>query len=242
MNSSSTLSERLDAVRDRMRAACDRAGRPADSVALVAVSKNHPPEAVDEAARHGQRIFGENRVQEAALKMERCSGRLEWHLVGHLQSNKAKIAVELFSLIHSVDSTALLAALDRHAGDAGRRVRVLIEVNIAGEASKFGVRPENLAALLGSAQPFQRVEIAGLMGMPPFYEDAADARPDFARLRELRDRMRTETGYSLDVLSMGMSHDLESAILEGSTLVRVGTDIFGARPQGAWKPSQETFA
>ena len=241
MESTSTLSDRLEAVRARIRSACERAGRAGDTVELVAVSKNHPPSAVDEAARCGQRIFGENRVQEAAMKMEQCSGALEWHLVGHLQSNKARLAVELFSMIHSVDSAALLQTLNRHAGEAGRKIRVLIEVNIAGEASKFGVAPAALPALLELAQELPRVEVAGLMGMPPFYEDAALARPDFARLRELRDRMRSGTGWSLDVLSMGMSHDLESAILEGSTLVRVGTDIFGPRPKGAWKPVNGDF-
>ena len=241
MEPTSTLSERLEAVRARIRAACARAGRADDSVELVAISKNHPPAAVEEAARCGQRLFGENRVQEAAMKMEQCSGSLEWHLVGHLQSNKARVAVELFSMIHSVDSAALLLALNRHAEEAGRKIRVLIEVNIAGEASKFGVTPAALPALLEGAQALHRVEIAGLMGMPPFYEDASLARPDFARLRELRDRMRAETGWSLDELSMGMSHDLEPAILEGSTLVRVGTDIFGPRPKGAWKPATEEF-
>ena len=224
-----TMEERIARVQARMATACARAGRAADSVRLVAVSKTHPPERVEEAARCGLRLFGENKVQEAAAKIPQCSSSLEWHLVGHLQSNKARVAVQLFSMIHSMDSVDLLQRLNRICDEEGRRMPVCLEVNVAGEGSKFGLAPDAVAGVLAEAQHCARIEVVGLMAIPPAVEDPERARGFFRTLREIRDRLRADTGYELPELSMGMSHDFEIAIEEGSTMVRVGTDIFGAR-------------
>ena len=224
-----TMEERIAHVQARIAAACARAGRPVESVRLVAVSKTHPPEHVEAAARCGLRLFGENKVQEAAAKVPNCSSSLEWHLVGHLQSNKVRPAVQLFSLIHSIDSAELLLRLNRICDEEGRRMPVCLEVNVAGEASKFGLAPDAVSGVLAAAQDCARIEVAGLMAIPPAVEDPDRARGFFRTLRELRDRLRGETGYELPELSMGMSHDFETAIEEGATMVRVGTDIFGVR-------------
>ncbi len=228
-----SIAERIGRVRARLAAACARAGRDPSTVQIVAVSKNHPPESVEAAAAAGLTVFGENRVQEAAAKIPQCSSRLEWHLVGHLQSNKARPAVLLFHAIHSVDSPDLLRRLDRIAGEEGRRLRLLLEVNVSGESSKFGLKPEALTDTLRIAESLPRVEIVGLMTMPPISEDPERARMFFRALRELRDRTRAETGFELPELSMGMSHDFEVAVEEGATMVRIGTDIFGPRPRPA---------
>lgn len=235
-----TIAERIERVRARIAAACTRAGRDPESVRLVAVSKNHPPESVAAAAACGLTIFGENRVQEAAAKIPLCPGHLDWHLVGHLQSNKARPAVLLFSTIHSVDSADLLRRLDRIAGEEGRRPRVLLEVNVSGESSKFGLPPEALPAALAAAAECRFVEPVGLMTIPPVCEDPERARSFFRALRELRDRARAESGLALAELSMGMSHDFEIAIEEGATMIRVGTDIFGPRPRPAPDAAEET--
>lgn len=224
-----SMEERIARVHARMAAACARAGRVADSVRLVAVSKTHPPERVEEAARCGLRLFGENKVQEAAAKIPHCSSSLEWHLVGHLQSNKARTAVQLFSMIHSIDSADLLQRLNRICDEEGRRMPVCLEVNVAGEGSKYGLAPDAVAGVLAAAQACSRIEVVGLMAIPPAVEDPERARGFFRTLREIRDRLRADTGYELPELSMGMSHDFEIAIEEGATMVRVGTDIFGAR-------------
>jgi PLP dependent protein len=226
-----TIEQRLARIEQRIAAACKRAGRSRDDVQLIAVSKTHPPEAVNEAARAGQFIFGENKVQEARAKIPECSGTLSWHLVGHLQRNKAAPAVELFDLIHSVDSLRLLEAIHRAADELGKTQRVLLEVNVSGEGTKFGLKPEEVPDVLRAAQNFPRVEIRGLMTMPPAYEDLEKVRPFFRQLRELRDGWEKVTGASLLQLSMGMSHDFEIAIEEGAHWVRVGTAIFGARPK-----------
>jgi PLP dependent protein len=224
-----SMAERIEEVRGRLAAACARAGRAPDEVTLVAVSKTQPPEAVCEAAACGLRVFGENKVQEAAAKMPQCPSALEWHLVGHLQSNKARLAIRLFRLIHSVDSLALLERLDRMAGEEGGGVRALLEVNVAGEASKFGLPPGEVEAVLDGARALSRVEVLGLMTIPPPTAELDRARGHFRVLRELRDRLQTQSGYGLPELSMGMSYDFEAAIEEGATLVRVGTDLFGSR-------------
>ncbi len=236
MNEGESIAERVERVRARVAAACARAGRDSASVRIVAVSKTHPPESVEAAAAAGLTIFGESRVQEAAAKIPHCSGLLEWHLVGHLQSNKARAAVLLFSTIHSVDSADLLRRLDRIAEEEGRRLRVLLEVNVSGEGSKFGMRPEMLAGVLKAAEGLSRIEVAGLMTVPPICEEAERARGFFGALRALRDRARAETGFELPELSMGMSHDFEPAIEAGATLVRIGTAIFGPRPK---RPPEE---
>ena len=223
---SDTFSERLEKVERRIAAACEKAGRPRDSVRLLAVSKTKPPEAVREAAGCGLRLFGENRVQEAQSKIPMCPDGLEWHLIGHLQSNKAKVAVRFFQMIHSVDSLKLLQALESHAGTI---LPVLLQVNVSGEAAKFGMKPDEVAAVIDAANQMQKIEVHGLMTIPPFSPDPEKTRIHFSTLRELRDRLQEETGTPLPELSMGMSHDLEVAIQEGSTWVRIGTDLFGTR-------------
>ena len=229
------ITENLEAVRGQIAAACARAGRAAEAVRLLAVSKTYGPEAVRAAAAAGQRLFGENRVQEAAAKIPECPGRLEWHLIGHLQSNKAAAAARLFDWVHSVDSAKLLEALDREAGAAGRRLQVLVQVNVSGERSKSGLAPEAVAEVLAAGNRLRNVEIRGLMTIPPLAEDPETARPFFRRLRGLRDAWAAATGLELAELSMGMTHDLAVAIEEGATFVRVGTGIFGARA----KPARE---
>ena len=220
------FADRLAAVELRIVRACEQAGRTRDSVRLLAVSKTKPPEAVREAAGCGLRLFGENKVQEAQAKIPQCPSGLEWHLIGHLQSNKAKIAANLFQMIHSVDSLKLLHALDHHAETA---LPVLLQVNVSSEASKSGMTPDDVAGTVEAANQLSKVEVHGLMTIPPFTPEPEKARVHFAALRELRDRVQDTTGTPLPELSMGMSHDLEIAIAEGSTWVRIGTDLFGAR-------------
>lgn len=223
---SETFADRLERVEQRIQAACDHAGRERGSVTLLAVSKTKPPEAVREAVDCGLRLFGENKVQESQSKIPMCPGGLEWHLIGHLQSNKAKIAAHLFQMIHSVDSLKLLRALDTHANQT---LPVLLQVNIAGEAAKFGMKPDEVAGAIEAANQMSKIEVHGLMVIPPFSPDPEKTRVHFSNLRKLRDQLQEETGTPLPELSMGMSHDLEVAIEEGSTWVRIGTDLFGHR-------------
>lgn len=220
------FSERLERVEQRIAAACLDAGRDRSEVQLLAVSKTKPPDAVREAVDAGLRLFGENKVQEAQAKIPLCPSGLEWHLIGHLQSNKARLAANLFQMIHSVDSLKLLQALDTHAGTT---LPVLLQVNVSGEASKSGMPLDEVAGVIEAANRMQKIEVHGLMTIPPFTADPEKARVHFAALRELRDRLQDETGTPLPELSMGMSHDLEIAIDEGSTWVRIGTDLFGSR-------------
>ncbi len=227
------IAENLETVRARIAAACARAGRAPESVRLLAVSKTHGPEAVRAAAAAGQRLFGENRVQEAAAKIPECPGQLEWHLIGPLQSNKAAQAARLFDWVHSVDSAKRLEALDRQAADAGRHLRARVQVNVSGERSKSGLAPEAVLEVLALADRLRNVQICGLMTIPPLAEDPETARPHFRKLRELRDAWAAETGLDLTELSMGMTHDLDVAIAEGATFVRVGTGIFGTRARPA---------
>ncbi|MFH0908583.1 MAG: YggS family pyridoxal phosphate-dependent enzyme [bacterium] len=221
--------QRVDAVRARIASACARCGRAPGSVLLVAVSKTHPPETVEEVARCGISVFGENKVQEAGAKIPLCPSHLTWHLVGHLQSNKVRLAVELFDTIHSVDSLRLMELIDRACDAVGRRMKVLVEVNVSGEASKFGMKPEAVPAVLAAAGKLPRIDLLGVMTMPPFTEDPQKARPHFQALRNLRDGWQTRLGIPLPELSMGMSHDFEVAIEEDATMIRVGTSIFGTR-------------
>jgi PLP dependent protein len=229
MGGMGTIAENLEAVRARIAAACVQAGRAPEGVRLLAVSKTHGPEAVRAAAACGQTRFAENRVQEAAAKIPECPGRLEWHLIGHLQSNKAAAAARLFDWVHSVDSAKLLEALDRQAGEAGRTLQVLVQVNVSGERAKSGLAAEAVPEVLALGNRLRNVQIRGLMTIPPLTEDPEQARPFFRRLREWRGEWAAETGLDLAELSMGMTHDLEVAIAEGATFVRVGTGIFGAR-------------
>lgn len=233
-----TFEERLERVRGRIGEACARAGRSPDTVRLLAVSKTRSPEDVAEAARCGLDAFGENRVQEAAAKIPLCPGHLAWHLVGHLQANKVRAAVKLFDVVHAVDSAALLERLDRIAGEEGRRLDALLEVNVSGEAAKFGLAPDAVPAVLETASACPHVDVTGLMTIPPFSEDPERARGFFRALRALRDRCRDTTGFDLPELSMGMSNDLQIAVEEGATWVRVGTGLFGPRrPRGGKAPS-----
>lgn len=226
-----SIEERLNGIRERIGAACGRCGRSPESVTIVAVAKTHGPDAVCEAAAAGIEIVGENRVQEAQQKIAQCPSTLRWHMVGHLQSNKSAIAVMLFDMIHSVDSAKLLERLDSDAGEAGKRLPVCIEVNVSGESSKFGLAPDAVPAVLRVAQGLSRVDVVGLMTIPPFTPDPEGARQFFRRLRECRDRWREECGAGLDTLSMGMSHDFDVAIEEGATMIRLGTALFGERPR-----------
>ena len=226
-----TLEDRLNHIRERIATAATQAGRSPEDVTLIAVSKTYPPEAVREAEAAGQLVFGENRVQEALSKIPELSSRLSWHLIGHLQSNKIRKALPHFALFHGVDSLDLATAINRIAAEDGHRPGILLEVNIAGEASKFGFKPEALDAEIERLLELPRLEIRGLMGMAPIVEKPEDARPYFARLREIRDRLNETHRLSLTELSMGMSGDFEAAILEGATFVRVGTAIFGNRPR-----------
>lgn len=227
----SAIADNLEVVRARVAAACAAAGRTVADVRLLAVSKTCGPDAIREAAAAGQRLFGENRVQEAAAKIPECPGHLEWHLVGHLQRNKALLAVNLFDWIHSVDSASLLATLDRHAATAGRRLQVLLQVNVSGERAKSGLAPDDVPTVLGSLASLGQITVRGLMTIPPLTAAPEKARPHFRRLRELRDQWARDFGLDLPELSMGMTHDLEVAIAEGATIVRVGTGIFGERPR-----------
>lgn len=222
-----SISGNLEAVEARIAAACEKSGRRRSDVKLVAVSKTKPVEAVLEAAGAGQILFGENRVQEAQNKIPLCPGNLQWHLIGHLQSNKARIAASgLFRMIHSVDSERLIRLLDEYAAVP---LPVLIQVNVSGEGSKEGCTPQDAPALIEAANQCGKVEVHGLMTIPPFTPDPEKARLHFSNLRKLRDRLQQETGTPLPELSMGMSHDFEIAVEEGSTFVRVGSDIFGER-------------
>lgn len=222
-----TIKENLEAVDERITAACGKAGRERGSVKLIAVSKTKLAEAVLEAAEAGQILFGENRVQEAQAKIPRCPGGLQWHLIGHLQSNKARMAASgIFRMIHSVDSEKLIGLLDEYTAVP---LPVLIQVNVSGEGSKEGCTPDGAALLIEAANRCSKVEVHGLMTIPPFTPDPEKARTHFANLRKLRDRLQQETGTPLPELSMGMSHDFEIAIEEGATCVRVGSGIFGSR-------------
>jgi pyridoxal phosphate enzyme (YggS family) len=184
------------------------------------------------AAEIGQRMFGESRVQEAKAKMEQCPGRLRWHLIGHLQSNKCRDAVELFEMIESVDRLAIAQEISKWAEREGKTMPVLLEVNVAGEASKFGFRPEEVLAVLGEINALPKIEIHGLMTIAPWTPEPEKVRPIFRQLRELKEQSEQILGAPLAHLSMGMSGDFEVAIEEGATLVRVGTALFGPRGKG----------
>ena len=223
------LAANLQSIQERIAAACARAGRDPSSVALVAVSKGHPPETVRAAFSQGQTLFGESKVQEAKAKISLSPGRLRWHMIGHLQSNKCRDAVHFFEMIESVDSLALACEIDKWADKAAKTMPVLLEVNIAGEASKFGYPPELLLAELEQVNALKKIEIHGLMTIAPWTLEPEKSRPIFRKLRELKERCEAKLGAPLPHLSMGMSGDFEVAIEEGATLVRVGTALFGPR-------------
>lgn len=220
----------LEAVRQRIRAAAEAAGRAPSGIRLVAVSKTHPPEAVLAAARLGQTVFGESKIQEAASKIPLLPASLEWHFLGHLQSNKIRKALPLFRLFHGVDNAALAAKMDRVAGELGCSPQILLEVNVSGEETKFGFRPDLLRQEIAGLLALPNIRVLGLMTMAPYSGDPLAARPYFAALRRLRDELERQAGAPLPELSMGMSGDFEAAVAEGSTIVRVGSAIFGERP------------
>lgn len=223
------MQDNLDSIHQRIRAVCERAGRAPESVTLMAVSKSHPPETVRAAADCGQVFFGENKVQEAKAKIPLCPGKLRWHFIGHLQSNKVRDAVDLFEMVQGVDSLALAREISKRCEQAAKTLPILLEVNVAGEASKFGYAPERLLAELNELNALPKIEIHGLMAIPPFAPVAEKARPYFRRLRELKTACEQVLGTPLPQLSMGMSGDFEVAIEEGATLVRIGTALFGPR-------------
>jgi pyridoxal phosphate enzyme (YggS family) len=223
------LAANLETIRQRIKTACDRADREPNSLTLLAVSKTQPPEVVNAAAGLGLLVFGENKVQEAKAKIPLCSGKLRWHFIGHLQSNKCRDAVQLFQMIQSVDSFSLAQEINKRAEEAAKVMPVLLEVNLAGEASKFGYQPEVLLKELNQINALPRIEIHGLMTVPPWSLDAESSRPHFRRLRELKEECEQVLGAPLPHLSMGMSGDFEVAIEEGATMVRIGTALFGPR-------------
>ena len=231
------IATRVAAVRDRIARAAGRAGRQPEEITLVAVSKTFPPERVREAFAAGLRDFGENKVQEAETKVAALSDLhaqgLRWHLVGHLQANKARKAAALFDQIHSLDDAALGLRLEKAAAQLKKTLPLLVQVDLAGEDTKFGMDEEHLFPALELLRGLKSVRVEGLMVMPPFAEDPEEARPFFRRLRLLRDKARAENLLLGSALSMGMSHDLEVAIEEGATLVRVGTALFGERGAAA---------
>lgn len=220
----------LAAVRERLQAALKQAGRPSDDARLVAISKMQPSQAVREAYDLGQRVFGENYIQEASAKIAEVGPGPVWHLTGRLQTNKAKAAVSLFSMIQSLHSLELAAALEKQCAAQNRRLEVLIQVNLSGETQKSGCRPEETLPLALALLGMPHLQLRGLMTMPPFFDEPEKARPYFAQLRMLKEKLAPELPKNcMDELSMGMSGDFEAAVAEGATLVRVGSAIFGER-------------
>jgi pyridoxal phosphate enzyme (YggS family) len=224
-----SVAENLDRVREQIAQAAVKAGRIANEIELVAITKTHPVERVCEAIEAGHLLFGESRVQEARAKIPELPSNLRWHFVGHLQKNKIRHALPLFELFHGVDSLALAQEMNRIAASDGMHPRVLLEVNVAGEGSKFGFKPEAVHAEMESLLALPRLSIEGLMCIPPLTEEAEASRKYFVQLREVRDWLEREFNVKLAQLSMGMTQDFWVAVEEGATFVRVGTAIFGER-------------
>lgn len=227
-------------VCERIRQICQKAGRDPNSVKIVAVTKGHGPEAIKALFEVGHRLFGENRVQEAKIKIPLCPSALEWHMVGHLQTNKVKDAIELFHMIQSVDSIRLAYEINKWAEKFSKRIPILLEVNVAGEATKFGFKSEEVVEAIGEINQLPRLEILGLMTLAPWTPEPEKVRPVFRKLREIKLKCEDKLGAPLSELSMGMSNDFEVAVEEGATMVRIGTAIFGER-RGSWRPSVEPW-
>ena len=227
----SSIAENLERVREQIIRAAAKSGRSADGIELVAISKTHSAERVREAVEAGQSLFGESRIQEARVKIPELSSNLRWHFVGHLQKNKVRQALPLFEMMHGVDSLALAQDINRVAEEEGVYPRILLEVNVAGEGSKFGFAADLLREQMEGLLALPRVSIEGLMCIPPLAEEAEASRKYFVQLRELRDSLEKEFDLRLPHLSMGMTQDFWIAVEEGATLVRVGTAIFGERPK-----------
>lgn len=227
------LAARLAGIRARIAAAAKSAGRGADEVKLIAISKTHPASVIKRVIEFGVADIGENRVQEAEEKISRVGREaVRWHLVGHLQANKARRAVNLFDVIHSLDSLDLALRLDRLCGEEGReKLAVLIQVDLGHEETKSGIDESEITHLVDGIGPLRRLELVGLMTLPPFFDDPEQSRPFFRRLRKLRDELAARGAFAgrKGELSMGMTHDFEVAIEEGATMVRIGTAIFGER-------------
>jgi len=229
------VDEIVATVRERLDAACRKAGRSLQEIEIIGVTKTHGPEVVREAWEAGLRILAENKVQEAAAKIPECVSGPEWHLIGHLQRNKVRPALELFSVIHSVDSLRLVEQIEHVAEQGGYRPEILLEINVSGESSKDGMKPDEASAVIDYIlNSCRNLTWTGLMTMAPFCPDPEQARPVFARLRDLRDRWEKEFGVGLPNLSMGMSNDYLVAAEEGATWLRLGTVLFGERPK--WRP------
>jgi PLP dependent protein len=218
------IADNIRSVTQRIAKCCEKSSRPVQDVSLVCVTKEATVAEMDEAIEAGARVFGENRVQDALAKHEAIGDKVDWHLIGHLQTNKAKDAVKIFSLIHSVDSIHLAEEIDKQAARMGKVQDILIQVNTSGEASKFGIEPAQTEDLLEKIAAFPNIKVAGLMTIAPEVEDPETVRPYFRALRELRDRLSAR--YDLKILSMGMTNDFEIAIEEGSTMVRIGRALF----------------
>src|ERR1700736_5199164 len=223
------IQKHLERVRAQIAEAAEKSGRQPADVELVAITKTHDAERVREAHEAGQQVFGESRVQEARAKIPELPSNLRWHFVGHLQKNKIRLSLPLFGLFHGVDSLDLARDMNRIAEEEGSHPRILLEVNVAGEGSKFGFKPDSLRGEIESLLALPRLSIEGLMRIPPLAEEAAPSRKFFAQLRELRENLEKEFDVKLPQLSMGMTNDFPVAIEEGATLVRVGTAIFGER-------------
>ncbi|NLL84744.1 MAG: YggS family pyridoxal phosphate-dependent enzyme [Lentisphaerae bacterium] len=224
------IADALRRVEERIAAACATAGRDPSEVGIVGVSKKFGPEIVAEAWEAGIHIFGENRLQEAAYKIPQCLSGPEWHFIGHLQRNKVRHVLALFTTIHAVDSQRLLEQIEADAQAAGVMPNILLEVNVSGESSKFGLKPQEVPLLVRDALCCKNTTLIGLMTMAPFHPEPEQTRPVFSKLRELRQQLEQQFSISLPHLSMGMSNDYEIAVAEGATMVRLGTTLFGGRP------------
>jgi pyridoxal phosphate enzyme (YggS family) len=236
-----TLPCRFNEIIGRIRAAEARAGRPPGSAHLVAVSKAHPPELLREAASLGVEVFGENRIQEARAKAALFPARTRWHFLGHLQRNKLRQALPLFEMFHGIDSAQIAGDLDRVAAETGHFPKVLLEVNVAKEASKFGFSEQRLAEDLEQILALPRLQVLGLMTIPPYSDEPEHSRPYFQKLAALRDALEVRFAVRLPELSMGMSGDFEVAVEEGATWVRIGTALFGARTGKQWRAEGSDF-
>lgn len=223
------IAANLKDIQERIAAACARSGRDPSSVTLLTVSKGHPAEVVRAAADLGLTLFGENRVQEAKIKIGQCPGRLQWHMIGHLQSNKCRDAVQLFGMIQSVDSLALAREANKWAEKSAKTMPVLLEVNVAGESSKFGYAPAAVLQELREINALPKIEVHGLMTVAPWAQEAETVRPVFRRLAELKKQCEEILGAPLPQLSMGMSGDFEVAVEEGATMIRLGSAVLGPR-------------
>lgn len=225
----SSIADNLDRVREQISTAAAKSGRTSNDVELVAITKTHPAESVREAIETGQILFGESRVQEARAKIPELPANCRWHLVGHLQKNKIRHALPLFEMFHGIDSLELARDIDRIAEEDGAHPNILLQVNVAGEGSKFGFSPATLGERMEALLALPRLSIGGLMCIPPLAVESEDSRKFFVQVRELRDSLEKEFSLKLPQLSMGMTQDFPVAIEEGATMVRVGTAIFGER-------------